>query len=1247
MSITCWISLLVKVEVDRVYNILILANHQPIMILRDIVERPLTSSPFSPPPPPKAPSSSQAFPPVLHRSLRKPPKSAQFRHAQPDTQPEAGPSKPRAGGTATQGEGEYEQVRQSVDVENRQRVESMSQEEREEEIQELKERFGPGLLELMRKRREGRVPTATQYAPHSQAGVGEVSEPLEVQEKDVRTHKGVGDIRQVAQNVDEENRQRVQGRTEAERKEEVEDLAQSFGKTALDTPKARAEVKLKESGTSRKEVRFSEEELPETTTGSSKSAASKEGASSTSMSSHSSQIPSPATLRKYMPDAPIETDKLAWLEPAAPSTDSSPRFDLSGRVISAQSSRDLPAHLGLHHHGSSPDLAGYTLDDILYLCQSSVPAQRIAMMAVLARVIHGYLDDQHPQAAMEACKARDICGKGVQMASIVIEAFSRNAGMVKVGVELLFEALGGSSWDWMGQESPFRPELPDTNVELDAIQWDDLLPVISELLVNDAVSPSTAHRLVRILRRMAHHSAQLCETVIPLVLDLVRTMVLQRPWPSDTPPSTEVLSLVLDAVTTARTCAAEFAQAGVVEPLLKYIITLTWDQSPTGMELAMTTLKILYALGRYGLASSIAKSGSEALRQFYASRSSYPDLVCAYLACIEVWITCATDPHRTTPEHDLTWAQMSALGYVEDILESLRSTVKEEKWTETAVILRVMAAWVKGAEINGVRAGEDEKAHARRSLADSSVVEVLARDEPGLETVQTTLLGLATLLPRSIPDDKLATLSTRPAGSPVRQMHLLSLEESRGVIDQPAWTSRAFDLIQAFRPGDEPLALDLLDQLLVKPVDSSAISHKDGLQILRPLLQYTILPDVTQVLGPSIPSHQYLKATSTLRPSPPPQPGMSKREGGLPLPHDWIFSPLDELLASGTSVALAQTPPDWDPSELDLVKATLILGKLSLDGRSLGDGSSGQGVLSRSELLLNIMKVYMLEHGQGQQVPTNTSASDIFRDPTVSDLLKDLVDLTCLPIATPTSEAKAQPDNASSGPVSVKDIIVVPDSSSAPASASVPTTPAPTPTPTLEATALPFLGPDIPFYQFFTDFVALYESISFSDPTFTRLLFPPLAMSYPVDYRRLIWCEHPSIIRGIRTRASDVPLESALGLLAYFKPSEIDKDVLNGMIRALLRGWVKEGTFLWEVAIWHLAKAVWEGDEEGRESTRVGILVGILSSASDAVVKAVMGVDLRYPGEARVDENSLTGRKRVVEKLTGSKGLHRLEKLGL
>jgi hypothetical protein len=118
-------------------------------------------------------------------------------------------------------------VRRMVDDENSQRVASMTAEEREEEVGELKARFGSGLEGLMRRRREkreGKQPDIAAQAPQAVAS-------------------SVGD---------DENTRRVVAMSEEERKEELKELEERFGSATLNALRTRA-LKKQGSASLRKE----------------------------------------------------------------------------------------------------------------------------------------------------------------------------------------------------------------------------------------------------------------------------------------------------------------------------------------------------------------------------------------------------------------------------------------------------------------------------------------------------------------------------------------------------------------------------------------------------------------------------------------------------------------------------------------------------------------------------------------------------------------------------------------------------------------------------------------------------------------------------------------------------------------------------------------------------------------------------------------------------------------------------------
>ncbi|CAH0519643.1 unnamed protein product [Peronospora belbahrii] len=63
------------------------------------------------------------------------------------------------------------------------------------------------------------------------------------------------------------------------------------------------------------------------------------------------------------------------------------RFDLDGKVLKATDA-ELPMHSGLFHHGDDPDVAGYTLPELLHLARSSVASQRAMSLKVVAKILH-------------------------------------------------------------------------------------------------------------------------------------------------------------------------------------------------------------------------------------------------------------------------------------------------------------------------------------------------------------------------------------------------------------------------------------------------------------------------------------------------------------------------------------------------------------------------------------------------------------------------------------------------------------------------------------------------------------------------------------------------------------------------------------------------------------------------------------------------------------------------------------------
>ncbi|XP_026085453.1 RNA polymerase II-associated protein 1-like [Carassius auratus] len=87
----------------------------------------------------------------------------------------------------------------------------------------------------------------------------------------------------------------------------------------------------------------------------------------------------------------VEPEKLEWTRdlpaPRRQSTKNAmqARFDFAGTLIPP--TKDLPTHLGLHHHGEEPELAGYSLQELFLLSRSQLNQQRNLAVSTLANVL--------------------------------------------------------------------------------------------------------------------------------------------------------------------------------------------------------------------------------------------------------------------------------------------------------------------------------------------------------------------------------------------------------------------------------------------------------------------------------------------------------------------------------------------------------------------------------------------------------------------------------------------------------------------------------------------------------------------------------------------------------------------------------------------------------------------------------------------------------------------------------------------
>ena len=957
--------------------------------------------------------------------------------------------------------------------------------------------------------------------------------------------------------------------------------------------------------------------------------------------------------RRFFPNTPAHDPGIAWMESSLPSdaTPSSIRFDLTGAVIPLSISSTLPTHLGLHHHSDGMH-AGYTLDDIFLLSRSTVPAQRATMLGVLARIARrlgkareGGEIDIGELAGKEGELRRRILAAGV-------EAMGERGSTGMRAVEAIWECVvfwEKSLLDIEGVELEDGKGKDDDDA-ISSMPLQFFLPQIAVSLAHTTLPTESQLQLLAVLHRFAQHSNDIATAIIKtpdLVSNVVQTFLLTpiSSNPITTLPDPSALQFLITLALSSRTNAATLLEPA--DTLLRFVAMLPPTSpysTPLAIALLTDTLRLYTILAQYGLYAHTATVAAEPfvqLRKYIASSlaagESNDALVIAWVGLVEAWTVCATDPHRTTPSHDILWTQVVGWGWDEDLLEWREYLpVTRIHWKVWSAVWQAQASLLEGAHVNGVKGGEEERQKAIVALklgfdggkewdVVTGVVDLFQHelrelrsdecwgsskrlcDVTGLaKTVAAAIrLWLACTsppsdspldsppfpLPFSQISESCAQLVNHPLWSaiysekakPYTHVFCRSLTTllfaylglSRvlpGVSDE-LWMAQAFSILGRSLPGDEEAALHVLEQV-TRPINAGwmaargwhvppVVWEKEGMTVMKPFLVHAIRP-TDSFLGPVWPSPQSISLSTTQRlPSRSTVRGGLDMDSGLPLAKDWTLSPLHHLLRSGISPVFKSFPSPWDASETEVVRASLLFTKIAQE--ILRPFSLGEFMLTREEIVFGCMKVFMLEHGQ----QLDDSAGEVFRDQVVEQFMLDL--LAPFTITAASSVSSTIP----SGP---RD--------------------------NLETVARGFLGPTTPFYQYYTDFVALYDAVSFSHPLFSRLLLPPTSMRYPSDYRKYLWNDFGHILRNVQVPFGHIV---AIDIGEYLWPIEDDAQMVQAYLHSLVTD--KLSGFLRFLAVHHIACNIWSDLRQGdatSDQRSEKLLLAVVEMGSAEVVRDVV-----------------------------------------
>ena len=982
--------------------------------------------------------------------------------------------------------------------------------------------------------------------------------------------------------------------------------------------------------------------------------------------------------RRFFPSLPMGDPSLAWIEstPLPDPTVPALRFDLHGAPIPPTLSATLPTHLGLHHHAEGAH-AGYTLDDIFLLARSTVPAQRVVMFGILAGVVRR-LAGIRRGISKETEGMEELRGREEELRKRAVaagaEAMGERGSLGSRAVDVLWEALVGWDEELMSvdgvelQEDPPAEASHDQGGEstskgdaISSLPLQFFLPQMATIFGTADLPHLSLVRLLAVLQRLAMHSNTFADeiTATPsLVANILRFFILTPIPPSEnTPlPVPAAIRLLTTLASASRVSASKLLDPADV--LLRFLTSFP-TSSPYPPPLATTllahTLRLYTTFARYGLYAHIATTAAEPLARLasyiLSSECESHPLLTSYISLLGAWITCASDPHQTTPPHEILWSQVSGWGWISDLTTLARRLTPEpvdfDTWAE---LWNTEAVWLEGARYNGIRGGTSEREISLARLrpgfaggiekevvlgATSSLKRLLSEIPMGYDAnrglafyreITKSALVLSAVIrlwlacfpsdykplpepPFQLPFSLLGTVAistvthplvsepsaipphTRPSLRPLVSFVINYVWLSRHHPNTPSslWLAQLSTAVMRSLPGDEDAARGMLDAI-VNLVDERYLSEygwsvpsevwsRGGLRILKPFLASSLALPTNNAsvegettprvrVAPLFPTPHSLMLTTTQR---LPSCGFE-----FVFARDWPLLPLDHLLRSGTSPVWQHLPADWDANETDIVRATLLLARVVRE--AVVANGTPTFAMNRAEVTFGCMKVFMLEHGQAQGAPSASGEDreEVFRDGTVGELMEALL----LPFRLGSSPSGLL---ASASEEDEQD--------------------------NLELVAARFLGTGTPFFQFYTDFVTLYDGISFGHQLFAELLLPPLAQRYAPDYRKLLYDDTAHVLGTVRT-----PVERVIGGAAgtFLWPTELAPQVAGAQLSLLVGRRARvpiEGFVRW-MAVHHVAANIWPDlredppspvvDERGRK-----LLQALVDQGEHAVVREV------------------------------------------
>ncbi|KAL9018549.1 MAG: hypothetical protein Q9185_004151 [Variospora sp. 1 TL-2023] len=167
----------------------------------------------------------------------------------------------------------------------------------------------------------------------------------------------------------------------------------------------------------------------------------------------------------YFPSLPSNPKALSWMQPPDPTENeayspfrndlppSAVRFDFKGRLLPPRLAAQIPPSKGLHHHGTAPEAAGYTIPELAHLSRSSFPSQRCIAYQTLGRILYRLGTGVFGPEDHELCQGLWKCiEQGRVLATLTAEAArdeqsgNRSCWVTATEAVWLWRKGGGRKW---------------------------------------------------------------------------------------------------------------------------------------------------------------------------------------------------------------------------------------------------------------------------------------------------------------------------------------------------------------------------------------------------------------------------------------------------------------------------------------------------------------------------------------------------------------------------------------------------------------------------------------------------------------------------------------------------------------------------------------------------------------------------------------------------------------------------------